>query len=168
LKYGLQLRQEFYQSSSGTHHFLVLARGLEWKTKGADAAKLPEQGAKAEICRVPASMVLQSNFQKSDWDSQLACQLWDECNDKGSPLKAYVRLLLGSTTSTAAGDPCPDSVSPNALRHWSPAQRQLLASNTAGQGLLDLEERQELSWRKKYDQLFQHRNPIRGPSLSGP
>jgi hypothetical protein len=134
--------------------FGVSLRGLEWKTKGADAAKLPTDGAKAEICRVPASMVLQSDFQKSDWDAQLACQLWTECSNKSSPLAAYCRLLLGSTTLTAAGDPCPDSVSPNALRHWSPAQRQLLASNTAGRGLLDLEERQEASWRKKYDQLI--------------
>jgi hypothetical protein len=134
--------------------FGVSLRGLEWKTKGADAAKLPTDGAKAEICRVPASMVLQSNFQKSDWDAQLACQLWSECSNKSSPLAAYCRLLLGSTTTVKAGDPCPDSVSPNALRHWSPAQRELLASFTAGQGLLDLEERQELSWRKKYDQLM--------------
>jgi hypothetical protein len=135
--------------------FGVSLRGLEWKKGAGDSGAMPDkEGAKAEICRVPASMVLQSNFQKSDWDAQLACQLWTECcSGKSSQLSGYTRLLLGSTTKLAAGDPCPESTSPNALRHWSPAQRELLASSTAGQQLLDLEERQQLSWRKKFDQL---------------
>lgn len=157
--------KSFCNPAVGHTIFGVSLRGLEWKTKGADAAKIPTEGAKAEICRVPASMVLQSDFQKSDWDAQLACQLWAECSNKSSPLSGYCRLLLGSTqTTTAAGDPCPDSVSPNALRHWSPAQRQSLASYTAGQQLLDLEERQQVSWRKKYDQL----NPTSKSKFSWP
>jgi hypothetical protein len=144
--------------------FGVSLRGLEWKT-GAGAAMPDKEGAKAEICRVPASMVLQSNFQKSDWDAQLACQLWTECcAGKSSQLSGYCRLLLGPTTTLAAGDPCPESVSPNALRHWSPAQRELLASSTTGQQLLDLEERQQMSWRKKFDQL----NPASQAKFSWP
>jgi hypothetical protein len=132
LKYGLQVTTKFYQSSSGTHHFLVSVGDSNGR-QGVRMLPNFTDGAKAEICRVPASMVLQSNFQKSDWDSQLACQL-DECNDKA--VHSVRSSIARPTTSTRRETLSRQRFT--TLRHWSPAQRQLLAfhsrSRTVGFG----------------------------------
>jgi hypothetical protein len=88
-------------------------------------------------------MVLQSN-PKVGLGSQLV-QVNSVSVMIRQSIKAYVRLLLGSTTSTAAGDPVPTAFHPMRFDTGRPTAT-VTASNTAGQGLLDLNG-QELSWR---------------------
>jgi hypothetical protein len=100
-------------------------------------------GAKAEICRVPASMVLQSNPKVGLITTRVS--LWDEVDSKGSPPKRTF-VYCSARQLQPAGDPCPDSSHPmrfdTGRPHSDSYSLPISRSRTVG-----LEERQELSWR---------------------
>jgi hypothetical protein len=147
------------------HTILVSVSGTRMEDKGCGCGQTSPMGAKAEICRVPASMVLQSNA-KSRIGMQLACQLWDECNDKGESTQS-VRSSIARLDRPPRRDPCPDSVSPSAstlvARTATVTRLQYSRSRTVGFGRTS-----GTFLAQGTTNLFQHRNPIRGPSLSGP
>lgn len=47
------------------------------------------------------------------------------------------------------------STAPDALRHWTPAQKSLLEKSEKGKKLIDVMEKQLAKWRQKYDALGQ-------------
>ena len=100
---------------------------------------------------IPNSIVLQSDFTQSDWDTKLAQQLWQEVvKGPSSSISGYVALLAqGSSWRGAYGSTsAPPSTAPDALRHWSQEEKKLLASSSEGQRLLGLEQQQNELWRE--------------------
>ena len=126
-------------------------RGLSWQ---ASASSIPS----SPVVSVPLSVVLQSSIrpdattENDDWDSQLAQQLWTECQ-KGaqSTMVGYCNFLMSraDATQNAAAD-VPPSTAPNALRRWTSEERNLLESKPAGQKLLQLEQDQQATWKRKH------------------
>lgn len=62
-------------------------------------------------------------------------------------------------TDTDGGDDdgdsgSPASVAPNALRHWSSDQLEILEESEAGRRLLRLNEKQQDAWKRKYDEII--------------
>lgn len=61
----------------------------------------------------------------------------------------YCSLLTrGNAVSSGS---VPVKTAPNALRHWTAAQKALLEDSPKGKKLLDLQSKQEASWKAKYD-----------------
>lgn len=124
-------------------------RGLAWKGPKKDASGL--------LASVPSSVVLQSDESQPNWDAVLASKLWKEVlKGSNSSIHGYISLLTkgrfdAGTTSSSTG--VPPSTAPNALRHWTPAQRSMLSETSLGQKLLDIEARQARDWQEKYQQL---------------
>jgi hypothetical protein len=108
---------------------------------------------KTHLLSIPDKLVLSAPFSDPDWDAQLAQQLWTECwKGRQSDVHGYCALLtLGIPVPS---DSCPPSTAPNALRHWTDAQRQLLTKSVKGRKLLDYQREQELQWQSKYASLL--------------
>ena len=60
----------------------------------------------------------------------------------------YCALLTLGTPVTS--DSCPPSTAPNALRHWTDAQRERLQESDKGVKLLETQKAQELQWKNKF------------------
>jgi len=139
------------------HVYFGKLRGLSW-TALPSASSLPS----TPVVSVPLSVVLQSNIfdtststaneQTDDWDVTLAQQLWKECQ-KGSlsPMSGYCSFLTQNMVITS--ETVPPSTASNALRHWTLAEREVLKSQPAGQKLLQLEQEQQTTWKRKYQAL---------------
>jgi len=107
------------------------------------------------LMNVPKSIVLSSDFTQSDWDVDLAEQLWMECKrGPSSSLSGYVALLTNgwssASTTTTKDRMIPPSTAPDTLRHWSNEEKQRLKGNEAGDKLLNLLEQQNQLWRDKF------------------
>jgi hypothetical protein len=104
---------------------------------------------KTHALSIPDKLVLSAPFSDLDWDANLAQQLWTEClRGRQSDIHGYCALLtLGIPVNL---DACPASAAPNALRHWTDAQRQLLTKSVKGRKLLDYQLEQEMQWKSKY------------------
>ena len=91
---------------------------------------------------IPRSIILESDFSQSDWDAKLAESLWKEVT-KGSlsSIKGYVSLLTKSWTTENLPE-IPPFAAPDALRHWSDEEREVLSTHSEGQAVLDLQKRQ--------------------------
>ena len=125
-----------------SHEVFGSLRGLAIKT-----------AAKGSVMSVPRSVVLQSDMNNSDWDAQLAKKLWKECKaSASSPLYGYCALLTNTWVTKNSVD-VPPSCAPNALRHWNDDQKHLLTTKPAGQRLLELCQKQESQWRRKFDEV---------------
>ena len=126
----------FYDDSS--------LRGLAISGSNFDAKE------KSALIEIPKSIVLQSDFDDPNWDRDLAIQLWQECK-KGaaSPLSGYCSLLTKDNTDFS-NSTIPSDTAPDALRHWTNEEKESLFAHPVGMKLLDLEQRQESSWREKY------------------
>lgn len=59
-------------------------------------------------------------------------------------------MTLGNTPSSSD---VPPSTAPNALRHWTDAQKQLLEKSAKGTKLLEAQHAQTLQWKNKYSKL---------------
>lgn len=140
------------------HIFFGNLRGLRWKSKDN---KIPSR----PVVKVPISIVLQSDMQlqpsdTSDaWDAQLASQLWSEfCLGDKSKIVGYCEFLTGGVRySDIADGAAPPNTAPNALRHWkhdTPEALSILAETAAGKKLIDMEQDQQTSWKKKYGHLI--------------
>jgi len=100
---------------------------------------------------IPRSITLESDFSQTDWDVKLAESLWKELvKGSSSSVKGYVSLLTKSWTTNDLPKIPPFSA-PNALRHWSDEEKEVLSTQPEGQALLDLQKRQEQTWRDKYE-----------------
>ena len=103
--------------------------------------------------RIPRSVTLSSDFREADWDAALAESLWREVlRGPASPVSGYVSLLTKSWTAEDLPG-VPPYPAPDALRHWTDAERDALAVQPEGRALLDLQRRQEQSWRSKHKAL---------------
>lgn len=122
-------------------------RGLAWKGESTSAM--------GQMASVPSSVVLQADESQPNWDAILACKLWEEVlQGSNGSLYGYISLLTqGHWDATSSKTEAPPSTAPNALRHWTQSQRQVLASSAVGQKLLDLDSRQLQDWHAKYSQL---------------
>ena len=91
---------------------------------------------------IPRSITLESDFSQTDWDAKLAESLWKELvKGSSSSVKGYVSLL---TKSWATNDlpKIPPFSAPDALRHWSDEEKEVLSTQPEGKDLLDLQKRQ--------------------------
>lgn len=148
---GVSDFEQWFQSFAGAscdssiqHALFGTLRGLTW-TDGSSSLS----DKKRLVANIPSNMCLQSDYTQPDWDAQLASQLCQEVK-KGSTseVSGYISLLTQGTMDFSL------STAPNALRHWTDDQRAILKDIMAGQRLLELEQRQEALWRKKYDALL--------------
>ncbi|OEU08611.1 hypothetical protein FRACYDRAFT_249502 [Fragilariopsis cylindrus CCMP1102] len=114
---------------------------------------------------IPRSIILQSDYRDKDWDSQLAQSLWKEvCKGTGSSSSAtsisgYVSLLTRGVCSLddITSNSCtPPFTAPDALRHWTKDEKDVLLKTNVekGQKLLDLQIRQEKLWKEKYNTII--------------
>ena len=104
---------------------------------------------------IPRSIVLESDFRENDWDAQLAQSLWKEVmkgSSGSSSIAGYVSLLTKSWTTEQLPE-VPPFTAPDALRHWTEEEKAALAAHAEGQGLLDLQLRQEKSWKDKFNNM---------------
>jgi hypothetical protein len=122
-------------------------RGLAWNKRGGSTT-ISKTGTK--VATIPVAAVLSSDLsQKDTWDSDLALKLWKECQAGGrSAVAGYISLLTAGRTEAV-----PPSTSPHSLRHWTVDQKVALTTTPAGHALVDLEQRQETAWLKKYESL---------------
>ena len=128
----------------------LLLRGLQY----TGVSVLEE---KQKMLQIPRSKVLSSYFsedKKQEWDQNLAWMLLEECSKGvGSTIYGYCALItqgqLQLLSSTAEGG-VPLHTAPDALRHWTPAQKQLLLTTSKGKHLVELEQKQRELWEQKY------------------
>ena len=144
--------------SSIQHEDFGNLRGLGWKKVSSDNN---DSGEQQPWMTIPRSVVIESDFTKSDWDVQLALMLWDHVvtSSSDSDLSGYIALLTRGwdekqelvTSSSSA----PPSTAVDSLRHWTEEQKQVLlvGENPAGRRLLDLLRQQEELWKRKYDDI---------------
>jgi hypothetical protein len=123
-------------------------RGLSYSMKSPLELRQAES-----LLKIPRSVVLESDFSANDWDANLAEQLWRECAlGSSSKISGYCTLLTRDWAPRDSTD-APPSTAPDALRHWTDEQKSPLASNQAGQRLLDLQKQQEGQWKSKFSQV---------------
>jgi hypothetical protein len=126
-------------SSSVKHAAFGSLRGLEYTG----------DGPLGSILTLPASVVLSAPFSDTDWDSQLAQQLWKEClQGKQGALSGYTALLTRGKGVSAGS--LPACTAPNALRHWTREQRAVLDASPRGRALLQRQAAQEAEWKRKF------------------
>jgi hypothetical protein len=128
-------------------------RGLEFtSTKSSDLSN---------VAVVPRKLVLSAPFTDDDdkeggrsWDTKLSVKLWQECQKgKISDYYGYCALLThGANLEQSNLQPYP-STAPDSLRHWTSTQKALLEKSKNGKKLLDVEQKQQKQWRRKYDSL---------------
>mmetsp|Transcript_17996 Transcript_17996/g.29473 ORF Transcript_17996/g.29473 Transcript_17996/m.29473 type:complete len:413 (+) Transcript_17996:110-1348(+) len=126
-------------------------RGLEFtSTKSSDLSK---------VAVVPRKLVLSAPFSDEDeqvggrsWDTNLSVKLWQECKKgKDSEYYGYCALLTrGANMEQKQRYP---STAPDALRHWTSAQKELLGKTENGKKLLNVEQKQQEEWKQKYANL---------------
>ena len=111
-------------------------RGLQWTGDSLDG--------RTTIVSIPAAKVIKVDDSSDDWDARLAMKLLEDM-EKGdkSPVHPYIQHLTGASPASLP-------TAPHALRHWTPQQQQHLAASPAGMRLLELEEKQQQLWRRKY------------------
>jgi hypothetical protein len=103
-----------------------------------------------DLMKIPESIVLQSDLSQPDWDAQLAEKLWIECGKgSSSSLAGYTSLLTRGWTPDKLPE-LPPNTAPDALRHWTDEQKNLLINNASGQKLVDLLKQQEELWKEKF------------------
>ena len=110
------------------------------------------------IISLPKELVLRSSVVENkedlesladDWDADLSIQLLEECLlGPKSRLYGYCSLLMRGETFQEGT--APPSTAGNALRNWTPAQKEYLSSTPRGQKLLDFQEKQSQEWGDKY------------------
>lgn len=126
-------------------------RGLEFtSTKSSDLSK---------VAVVPRKLVLSAPFSDEEeqeggrsWDTNLSVKLWQECQKgRDSAYYGYCALLTrGANMEQKQTYP---STAPDALRHWTSAQKALLETTENGKKLLNVEQKQQDEWRQKYANL---------------
>lgn len=120
-------------------------RGLAYLTKSE------EREEEKNVMKIPKSIVLESDFSQQDWDAQLSQKLWAECKKgSSSSISGYVELLTKGWTPSSDLTSIPPNTAPDALRHWTSEQLQILSENPSGQKLLNLMQQQEEIWKRKY------------------
>lgn len=118
-----------------------------------DKKDLWNSSGELKLLKVPKSIVLSSDLSQSDWDTALAQKLWIECT-KGpsSSIAGYVALL------TRGWSPMdlplvPPTTAPDALRHWTDEEKQVLMDDPAGQKVIQLLAQQNQMWRDKFSRV---------------
>lgn len=125
-----------------THSVFGGLRGLAWRPGST------REDATGSVVTLPRTVVLSSSL--SNWDADLACLLWKEVlKGSSSSMSGYVRLLTAASPLRSS-EAVPPSTAPNALRHWTAAQREALSSIPLGEKLLALDKRQQEDWKAKY------------------
>jgi len=137
------------------HAYFGSLRGLRMKPTVTTDAAYNTNNQVSVVLKVPRSMVLQTSIPMkqskatttttiNDWDSQLAQQLWRKCSfDDDNTMNGYCTFLSGQSQYPV--------VAPNALRHWTNAQREYLQNHF----ILELQSQQQLEWQRKYQQQHQ-------------
>lgn len=144
---GVSSFERWFQSVSGADCSSGLAHDDFGNLRGLTYQKTSDD----RVMTIPKSIVLDSDFSKSDWDSQLAQKLWLECKrGSSSSISGYVQLLTKGQWSPGDPPAVPPSTAPDALRHWTASQISVLKENKSGQKLLDLMLQQEEIWRRKF------------------
>jgi hypothetical protein len=134
-------------SSSVKHEDFASLRGLSYMKSPLELKQ------EESLLKIPRSVVLESDFSVSDWDAKLAEQLWRECAlGSSSKISGYCSLLTQEWVSRDSTD-VPPSTAPDALRRWTDEQKSSLASNPAGQRLIDVQKQQEGQWRIKFSKV---------------
>lgn len=143
---GVREFEQWFKNGNGEckrgmeHSQFGSLRGLSWNG--------PSMQPNTQVATIPAKLVLQSDFNDDNWDTNLACQLWEEMK-KGS--NGYVSLL---TQGELISQPfLLGSVAPHALRRWSQAERNLLRVSSKGSRLLTVVDEQERKWESKYSKI---------------
>ena len=145
------------------HALFPNGRGLEWIRTGTTDDD--EDITNTPLLQIPKEVVLRSSVVKNkeeldsladDWDVDLAIQLLEECKlGKQSRLYGYCALLLRGTSLEEEEDAAavPPSTAPNALRNWTPNQKEWLTCTERGQKLVAFQEKQSKEWEQKYNAL---------------
>lgn len=125
-------------------------RGLSIDSPSSSSSDSPEN-----IMNIPKSIVLSSDFSQSNWDVELAQKLWLECaKGASSSFYGYVSLLTRGWTP-ADLPKLPPPTAPDALRHWTDEEKQLLSGSSEGERLLSLMEQQDRLWEEKFSKNIQ-------------
>jgi hypothetical protein len=133
-------------SPSVKHEDFASLRGLSYMKSPLELKQ------EESLLKIPRSVVLESDFSANDWDAKLAEQLWRECAlGSSSKISGYCSLLTLEWAPNSSD--VPPSTAPDAIRHWTDEQKSSLASNQAGQKLLDLQKQQEGQWKSKFSQV---------------
>jgi hypothetical protein len=151
---GVTNFETWFESVPGTECSPSVKHADFASLRGLSYMKSPlELKQEESLLKIPRSVVLESDFNANDWDVNLAEQLWRECAlGSSSKISGYCSLLTRDRAPRDSTD-VPPSTAPDALRHWTDEQKTSLASNQAGQRLLDLQKQQEGQWKSKFSQV---------------
>jgi hypothetical protein len=137
------------------HAVFPNGRGLEF------IGDVKDDNANKPIVSLPKELVLRSSVVEKkedlesiadDWDADLSIQLLEECLlGPKSRLYGYCSLLMRGESFQKGT--APPSTALNALRNWTPAQKEYLSSAPRGQKLLNFQEKQSQEWEDKYTAL---------------
>lgn len=141
------------------HGIFSNGRGLEFVGNEKDVLS----NGKAVIT-LPKSLVLQSIIVEDkeiletiadDWDSVLALQLLRECKKgKQSDIYGYCMLLTrGIDFNSKDALPAPPSTAAHCIRNWTKEQTDVLNESKRGSRLVQIQEKQSMEWRDKYNAL---------------
>lgn len=123
-------------------------RGLALAPEGQTTWK--SSGQELALMKVPKSIVLSSDFSQPDWDAVLAQKLWIECTKGPSSSIAGYASLLTRGWSPAQLPQLPPPTAPDALRHWTEEEKQVLVQDPAARKLIDILEQQNRLWKEKF------------------
>jgi hypothetical protein len=155
---GVSAFEQWFSSTPGadcisevSHSDFGNLRGLSLSSEGQK--KWKSSGEELALMTIPKSIVLDSDFSQADWDANLAQKLWIECS-KGpsSSIPGYALLLTRGWSPTDLPQ-LPPPTAPDALRHWSEKEKQLLMDDPVGQRLLNLLEQQNQLWQEKFSRV---------------
>lgn len=151
---GVAVFEQWFESAAGArvknikHSFFgSYGRGLEFTSTSSKDLSGVIEAPRRLVLRVPYS-----DEEGSDWDAKLATKLLHECKKgRASEFWGYCSLLCKGGNLNAADDYKYSPTAPDALRHWTDTEKEILEGSERGRKLLRLASDQEDKWRRKYE-----------------
>ena len=146
--------EEWFEAAAGARvnsikhsFFRSYGRGLEFTSTSSKDLSGVIEAPRRLVLRVPYS-----EEEDSDWDAKLATKLFDECKKgRSSDYWGYCSLLCKGENLNTEGDCRYSPTAPDALRHWTDTEKEILEGSESGRKLLRLASDQEEKWRRKYE-----------------
>ena len=152
---GVAEFEDWFESATGArvnsikHSFFgSYGRGLEFTSSRSKDLSGVIEAPRRLVLRVP-----DSDEEGRGWDAKLATKLFNECKKgRSSEFWGYCSLLSKGGNLNNADDCTYSPTAPDALRHWTDTEKEILEGSERGRKLLRVASDQEEEWRRKYDE----------------